>query len=102
MTGKPRGSIVTLASPQGQLLRTGSLLTPVQAIPMASTAMTSLPVTSLPVTSIPVTSLPVTSIPAPTSADNIQVSESVEPTNTMTEVLIRTDAFPLDTQVRAV
>ena len=79
ISGRPRTSIISLDSPQGQqILRSGNLLTHVQAIPIASSAMTSLPVTSV-------------AVSAPSAAtDKVTVAESgSEPAVGMTEVLLQ-------------
>ena len=79
ISGRPRTSIISLDSPQGQqILRSGNLLTHVQAIPIASSAMTSLPVTSV-------------AVSAPSAAtEKVTVAESgSEPAaGGMTEVLL--------------
>ena len=81
ISGRPRTSIISLDSPQGQqILRSGNLLTHVQAIPIASSTMTSLPVTSVAV-----------SAPSAAATEKVTVAESgSEPAAVgMTEVLLQ-------------
>ena len=66
ISGRPRTSVISLDSPQGQqILSSGNLLTHVQAIPIASSAMTPLPVTSVAV-----------SAPCAAATDKVTVAES--------------------------